>query len=104
MHQTKGVNTTPSKDKSSHTNSKVIVEEVLTREQEAKIENIKASNLIMVLDVSGSMSETYIKGHVHEITKKALATSLTLADNQEVNIWTFGNDATFIGSFRTKQN
>ena len=99
MHQTKGLNTTPSKDKSSHTNSKVIVEKVLTREQEAKIENIKASNLIMVLDVSGSMSETYTKGHVHEITKKALAASLTLTDNQEVNIWTFGNDATFIGSF-----
>lgn len=49
------------------------------------------------------MSDTYAKGHVHEIAKKALAASLALTDEKTVNIWTFGNDARPEGSFGINQ-
>ena len=83
--------------------TKVAVGKVLTRQQEAVIETIKASGLIMCLDVSGSMSDTYAKGHVHMITKKALAASLALTDEKDVNIWTFGSDAKFEGCYGINQ-
>ena len=83
--------------------AKVSVGKVLTRQQETIIEKIKASGLILCLDVSGSMSDTYAKGHVHEIAKKALAASLALTDEKEVNIWTFGNDAKFEGRYGINQ-
>lgn len=76
---------------------------VLTRQQESVIENVKASGLLLCLDVSGSMSDTYAKGHVHEIAKKALAASLTLTDEKEVNIWTFGDDAKYKGRYGINQ-
>lgn len=75
----------------------------LTRQQESIIDNIKASGLTIVLDVSGSMSDTYNKGHVYEITKKALSASLALTKEQEVGVWTFGDSATFIGNFGLNQ-
>jgi len=83
--------------------AKVSVGKPLTRQQESVIESVKASGLIMCLDVSGSMSDTYAKGHVHEIAKKALAASLALTDEKAVNIWTFGNDAKYEGSFGIDQ-
>ena len=49
------------------------------------------------------MSDTYAKGHVHEIAKKALAASLALTNEKEVNIWTFGNDAKFEGRYGINQ-
>ena len=83
--------------------AKVAAGKVLTRQQETIIENVKASGLILCLDVSGSMSDTYAKGHVHEIAKKALAASLALTDEKEVNIWTFGDDAKFEGRYGVNQ-
>ena len=83
--------------------AKVAVGKVLTRQQETILENVKASGLILCLDVSGSMSDTYAKGHVHEIAKKALAASLALTDEKEVNVWTFGNDARFEGRYGIAQ-
>lgn len=79
--------------------AKMVVGRVLTRQQETIIENVKASGLILCLDVSGSMRDTYAKGHVHEIAKKALAASLALTDEKEVNIWTFGDKAKFEGRY-----
>lgn len=83
--------------------AKVVVGKIMTRQQETIIENVKASGLILCLDISGSMSDTYAKGHVHEIAKKALAASLALTDEKEVNIWTFGNDAKFEGRYGINQ-
>ena len=83
--------------------NKESIGKVLTREQESIIDNIKASNLTIVLDVSGSMSDTYNKGHVHEITKKALAASMALTEKQEVGVWTFGDSATYIGNLGLSQ-
>lgn len=91
------------KQTSSKPIAKVTTGKVLTRQQEAVIESIKASGLILCLDVSGSMSDTYAKGHVHGIAKKALAASLALTDEKEVNIWTFGNDAKFEGRYGINQ-
>ena len=81
----------------------VTVGKVLTRHQETVIENLKASELILCLDVSGSMSDTYAKGHVHKIAKRALATSLALTDEKEIDIWTFGDDAKFEGRYGINQ-
>lgn len=67
--------------------------------QESIIEGLKASSLIIVLDVSGSMSDTYSKGHVYEITKKAISASLALTKEQEIEVWTFGDKAVFIGNY-----
>ena len=83
--------------------AKVPVGKVLTRQQETILEDVKASGLVLCLDVSGSMSDTYAKGHVHEIAKKALAASLALTDEKEVNIWTFGDDAKFEGRYGIDQ-
>ena len=71
---------------------------VLSRQEVSVIETIKASDLLMVLDVSGSMKETYAKGHVHNISKKALSASIVITDNKEVSLWKFGKDATFFGN------
>ena len=57
------------------------------------LQKIKASNLLMVLDVSGSMKETYEAGHVTNITKKVVSAALTLSDSQTVSLWEFGNHA-----------
>lgn len=66
-------------------------------DQQTKIiQQVKASNLLMVLDVSGSMEETYKAGHVTNITKKVVSAALTLSDSQTVSIWEFGNDANHI--------
>lgn len=83
--------------------NKESIGKVLSREQESIIDNIKASNLTIVLDVSGSMSDTYNKGHVHEITKKALAASMALTVVQEVGVWSFGDSATYIGNLGLNQ-
>ena len=99
--KTTGGTITPTKQVVSQ--SKVKVGKVLTRQQEAVIETIKASGLIMCLDISGSMSDTYAKGHVHEITKKALSASLALTEEKVVNIWTFGDNAQFEGSYGINQ-
>ena len=57
----------------------------------------------MALDVSGSMKNTYSCGHVHEISKKALSASLVLTDKKEVDIWVFGDNASFVGSYGIDQ-
>lgn len=69
----------------------------LTRAAEDVINKIKASGLIICLDVSGSMRDKYSSGHVHKITEKSLSASLAITNENAVNIWTFGNDAYFIG-------
>lgn len=57
------------------------------------IQEVKASNLLMVLDVSGSMKKTYQAGHVANITKKVVSAALTLSDSQTLSLWQFANDA-----------
>lgn len=83
---------------SAKPSSEVAVGKVLTRQQEAEIDMVKASELIFCVDVSGSMSATFDQGHAHEIAKRALAAALALTDKGEVNIWTFGNDARFVAT------
>lgn len=75
----------------------------ISKEDNTIIEEIKASTLSMVLDVSGSMDKTYQQGHVHNITKKALSASLALTNSKEVSLWIFGNDAKHIGNFGIDQ-
>ena len=69
------------------------------QDRESIIEGLKASSLIMVLDISGSMKDTYSKGHVYKITKKAISASLALTKEQEIGVWTFGDNAVFIGNY-----
>lgn len=78
------------------TSSKPIASE--SRATQQVIEKVKASNLFMVLDVSGSMKDTYKAGHVHNISKKALSASLAITDSKEVSLWTFGNNSQFEGN------
>lgn len=62
------------------------------------IKSVEATSLFMVLDVSGSMSDTYAQGHVNAISQKALAATLAISQSKEVSLWTFGDDATFEGN------
>lgn len=101
--KTTSPNITTNNDPVLNPANKESIGKVLTREQESIIDNIKASSLTIVLDVSGSMSDTYNKGHVHKITKKALAASLALTEEQEVGVWTFGDSATYIGNLGVNQ-
>ena len=71
---------------------------VLSQADQQVIDKVKASNLFMVLDVSGSMKNTYSDGHVHSISRKALAASLAITDSKEVSLWTFGENAHFIAN------
>lgn len=66
--------------------------------QEVKIiQQIKASNLFMALDASGSMKQTYEDGHVTNIAKKCVSAALTLSESQKLSLWEFGSDANLIG-------
>lgn len=78
--------------------SKAPVTHVVTKQEKEVITCIAAKSLLMVLDVSGSMDNTYKQGHVQSITKKALSASLAISESEEVAVWTFGNDATFEGN------
>lgn len=69
-----------------------------SKEELSSLQEIKASSLYMVLDVSGSMDDTYKSGHVHNIALKALSAALALAKTKEVSLWTFGNDSQFHGN------
>lgn len=70
----------------------------ITHNQEVKIiEQLKASNLFMVLDVSGSMKQTYEDGHVTNIANKCVSAALTLSETQKLSLWEFGSDANLIG-------
>lgn len=64
--------------------------------QEEIIKGVKASNLLMVLDVSGSMQKTYDAGHVSIITKKVVSAALALSDSQTVSLWEFSGEANYI--------
>jgi hypothetical protein len=70
----------------------------VSRATQQVVEKVKASNLFIVLDVSGSMESTYKAGHVHNISKKALSVSLAITDSKEVSLWTFGNNSQFMGN------
>lgn len=95
-------NTPPSGNSAAPSNAQTTVthaqSHTITQKEAAIIQQIKASSLVMVLDVSGSMNGTYQQGHVHSITKKALSAALSITDTKEVAIWTFGDDASFIGN------
>lgn len=79
------------KTKGSSTNDKQ------ESDQQTKIiQRVKASNLLMVLDVSGSMQKSYDAGHVANITKKVVSAALTLSDSQTVSLWEFGGVANYI--------
>lgn len=89
--QSKKTTHTPTKPKSSTASAKQE-----SNQQTKIIQQVKASNLLMVLDVSGSMEDTYKAGHVTNITKKVVSAALTLSDSQTVSLWEFGNDANHI--------
>lgn len=74
----------------------VATQPILTKEEKAVVEKIKASNLFMVLDVSGSMQKTYSDGHVYNITTKAVSAALAVSDTQEVSLWKFGDSSSFV--------
>lgn len=62
------------------------------------INKIQTSAVFLVLDVSGSMSNTFSAGHVHNIAKKTLAAALAISKTKEVALWTFGDNSTFIAN------
>lgn len=72
--------------------------QVVTKEEKAIVDDIKATDLFMVLDVSGSMQNTYNAGHVYSITKKVVSTALTISDSQEVSLWKFGDSSSFVNN------
>ena len=91
---------TASSSKKTITHKKTItqptVQPVITKEEMAIVEKIKATDLFMVLDVSGSMRNTYSSGHVYNITKKAVSAALAVSDTQEVSLWKFGDTSSFV--------
>ena len=72
------------------------VQPVVTKEEKAVVEKIKASDLFMVLDVSGSMQGTYSAGHVYNITRMAVSAALAVSDTREVSLWKFGDSSSFV--------
>lgn len=72
------------------------IQQTVTKEDKVILEKIKASNLFMVLDVSGSMKSTYDAGHVYNITKKAVSAALGVSDTQEISLWEFSNTSSFV--------
>lgn len=92
-------NTPASGNKAAPLNTPPIVphasSHTISQKEAAIIQQVKASGLVMVLDVSGSMGSTYQDGHVHSITKKALSAALSITDTKEVAVWKFGSSASF---------
>lgn len=81
---------------STETVTQPIAQPVVTKEEKAIVEKIKATDLFMVLDVSGSMRNTYSAGHVYNITKKTVSAALAVSDTQEVSLWKFGDTSSFV--------
>ena len=69
---------------------------IVSKEEKTINEKITASDLFLVLDVSGSMKGTYNAGHVYNITKKAVSVALAVSDTQEVSLWKFGDSSSFV--------
>lgn len=65
-------------------------------DKEASVQKVMASQLYMALDVSGSMSDTYKKGHVKHLGRQAVAAALAVSESEEVSLWQFGDDSRFI--------
>lgn len=96
-NQTSVSNSTSSTASSStETVTQPTAQPVVTKEEKAIVEKIKATDLFMVLDVSGSMQNTYSAGHVYNITKKAVSAALAVSDTQEVSLWKFGDTSSFV--------
>ena len=72
------------------------VSPIVTKEDIAKVEMVKASDLFMVLDVSGSMRDSYNAGHVYNITKKAVSAALAISASKELSLWKFGDTSSFV--------
>lgn len=83
-------------DPAINTLNQPIAQQIVTQEDTKILEKIKASNLFMVLDISGSMQNTYNAGHVYDITKKAVSAALAISDSQEVSLWKFGDTSSFV--------
>lgn len=81
---------------STETVTQPTAQPVVTKEEKAIVEKIKATDLFMVLDVSGSMQNTYSAGHVYNITKKTVSAALAVSDTQEVSLWKFGDTSSFV--------
>lgn len=93
-----GVNDQPTTSVTSSVKTVIphTVQPIVTEEEKAIVDKIKASDLFMVLDVSGSMQGTYSAGHVYSITKKAVSAALAVSDTQQVSLWTFGASSSFV--------
>lgn len=57
------------------------------------------ARVALVLDVSGSMAGLYESGAVDRLVKRALPVALGFDDNQEIDVFAFGTDATEIGGY-----
>lgn len=71
--------------------------------QEVKIVLEKLSfnqeiQVAIALDVSISMSSLYRSGVVQELTERLLAIGINMDENQEIDVFTFGENATSIGA------
>lgn len=94
--QTVTANNTVSK--SNSTSTSVSAKPIVTKEDKAVVERIKASYLFMVLDVSGSMRDIYNAGHVYNITKKAVSAAFAVSDSKEISLWKFGDTSNYVGN------
>lgn len=81
---------------SSEAITKSKVQPVITKTEKEIVEKLKASDLFMVLDVSGSMKKTYNAGHVYNITIKAVSAALAVSNTQEISLWKFGESSSFV--------
>lgn len=96
--QTSQQTSTTTSSSASKSNNPVACSQVVTKSDIQTLEQIKAADLFMVLDVSGSMKEVYMNGHAYGITTKALSAALVMAESQEVSLWTFNDEANYVAN------
>ena len=82
----------------TNTRQSEIKQQIVSPLNENSITQIMISSILMAIDVSGSMENTFKKGHVHRLTKKVLATSLLLSKTKNLNLWSFGSTSEYIST------
>ena len=63
------------------------------KEEQQIISAIISSSVYLALDISGSMKNTYLSGHVLAISKRVLASAIAISSNRNIALWTFGDNS-----------
>lgn len=76
----------------------VFVENISIPKQEPVKKQFQNLKVAIALDISGSMDNLYKNGTVQQVVEKLLAVALSISSNDQLDIWTFNDNAKRLNS------